>query len=285
VKMSIEDARVVFEADEAVMLVGGEDDSQAVKHGLIVGMSGFGGIGRGAQAAFEALVIEFLAHGERARMEFGWRKEGRNDGADVLVTNFLIVGAEIEEKLFVIAQERSTVDAALVPDQNAPAVRFQNASKFMAGGGQSEPMGGLRGGDEVDAGVGKRGGFGGAGNADKVRIVGKQLIAGLAHLSIGLDSVDTIAVFEQDAGEESGAGSDVSDSMLGSEAACGLQEFEDGGWVAGAVASVVVDAGRETLGSSFHGKQTSVTGGWGNPEKGTIESFRHERRCAWGRGL
>ena len=94
------------------------------------------------------------------------RKKFMDDGGRAFVAHFLIVGAVGQQKLLVVTQERRGFGAALIPYQNAPSLRPQNAGKFRAGARQVEPVRCLGGGDEVDGSGAQRGFLGCSGATD-----------------------------------------------------------------------------------------------------------------------
>src|SRR5208337_5318169 len=84
------------------------------------------------------------------------RKKLMDHGSGALVAHFLIVGAIGQQELLVVAQERCACGAALIPYQDAPSPRSENAGEFGAGARQVEPVRGLGGGNEIDGGGAQR---------------------------------------------------------------------------------------------------------------------------------
>ena len=80
-------------------------------------------------------------------------------------------------------------------------------------------MEGAAAAEEVDAVRGEGRGFGGSIEDLQQRLVRMEGCAGGAHLSVGFDGEDGVAVGEEAVGEHAGAGADVSDVPVWSQAA------------------------------------------------------------------
>ena len=90
-------------------------------------------------------------------------------------------------------------------------------------------MGRLGGGDEGDAVSGQSGCLGGSGDAGELWKGGQVVFSGAAHLGIGFHPENGIAIFQQHAGENAGAGSDVGDGEVRGQSTIGVQEVDDSG--------------------------------------------------------
>src|SRR5208282_364693 len=150
------------------------------------------------------------------RLEWRWRKKRINDVSGALVAHVLIIGAIGNQKLLVVAQERGRSGSALVPEQHCPSAGLEDAHKLAAGRVALEPVCGLRRGDNVDRMSSERGSFRSPGHAGETRITGEKLLSSAPHFGIGLDAEHRVAVFQQHAGENAGAGSNISDHRTGS---------------------------------------------------------------------
>src|SRR5580692_4355101 len=147
-QVAVIDVGGVFEADLASFVEFGEDFLQSLHHGRV----GWG-VGRGderaaAQAACYAFEIEFLEIWRGARAV----RIHEEEIAHVLLAGIAffdrgVVCAVFAKQRFVGAQKGSGVGEAFIPDNDDPAVRFEDASKFGAAEVWIEPMEGLAGGD------------------------------------------------------------------------------------------------------------------------------------------
>src|SRR6516225_7307455 len=118
-------------------------------------------------------------------------------GFRVGVFDTFVVDAVAFEQVFIGLRERSVFHAAILPDDNNPTARFQNAAKFLRGKLDVEPVEGLACGDEIDSLRRQGGGFSGAANAREICATLKDVFASGAHFGVGLDTKDWIAVFEE----------------------------------------------------------------------------------------
>src|SRR5260370_24415800 len=151
------------------------------------------------------------------------------------------------KQALVLAGEPRFFHAAVIPENDDPSIRFKDARKFAAGGLRVEPVKSLSCGDEVDRRVAKRGGFGGAFDTREAVVGGEIFLAGPAHVCVGFDTGDAVAVFKEKLAEDAGTGADVGDDVAGLEAAFRAQEIENGCGIAGAIADVVCHAIGEAL--------------------------------------
>src|SRR6266852_5985447 len=245
-QVAVIDAGEVIHAYLAVLLVGVEKFAELGHHGREIGMTFGGSEGAAAQAAGQSLPVEDLVIGQIAL------RESAEEAADAVgfgvgVFHVFVIDAKALENIFVGAGERRFLHAAIVPSDHHPAGGLEDAGEFAAGGVGLEPVEGLAGGDEVDAGVVEGGGFGGAFDAGEAVVGGEIFFAGLAHVFVGFDTVDAIAIFEEELAEKAGAGTDVGNDVTGAKSAFDAQEFEQRGGVAGAVADVIGYASGEAL--------------------------------------
>ncbi len=155
----------------------------------------------------------------------------------------------VGEELFEVARLRGFLFVAAEGDEDHPAVGLKDAAKLGEGAGDVEPVEGAAGGDDVDGGVREAGGFGG-GVADGEAGRGVlEVFAGCAHLIVGFDGDDGIAVGEEDFGEHAGAGADVGDGPVRVQATPGLKVLKDCvGWITLTVAIVDCGASGEAFG-------------------------------------
>src|SRR2546427_11108227 len=96
-----------------------------------------------------------------------------------------------------------------------------------------EPVKSLGGGDEIDAGVAERGGFGGAGDAREFLEAVEEFFAGFAHLPVRLDAENAMAVFEEELAKQARPGADVRDDMVRAQPALDAQEIKHRRGIAG----------------------------------------------------
>src|SRR5262249_55183285 len=155
-------------------------------------------------------------------------------------------GAKFSEEIFVRGRERSIEVAIVISDDN-PAAGLEDAAEFRSCAIWLEPVEGLTCGDEIDAGVTERGRFRGGVDAAESIVRGEVFLSGVAHLGVGLDAVDAIAVLQKEFTEEASAGADVGDHVASAQVAFRAKECDELGRVAGAIADVVGHAGGETL--------------------------------------
>ena len=135
-------------------------------HGRVVRMIFGRSEGAAAETPAESLPIQNLVVRQIARGRNTAIKETANSNAlRIGILDPLVVNAEPLKHAFVLAGERRFFHAAVIPEDHHPPAGLKDASKFAARGLPFEPVKSLAGGDEIDAGVAERGGFGGAGNA------------------------------------------------------------------------------------------------------------------------
>src|SRR5271165_5963501 len=130
-------------------------------------------------------------------------------------------------EVFVGAEEWRGVYVAVVPHQNGPALRLQNARELDARLGRMEPVEGLPGNNEVNARIGQGRGFGAAIHHGEAGIGREILLAGKAHLAIGFYADHAVAVVEKYLGEKSRPASNVGNEVLAPQAASILQSLHD----------------------------------------------------------
>src|SRR5581483_5036964 len=110
-----------------------------------------------------------------------------------------------QQEFLVRSQRWRRVSAAFIPHQHRPAARFENADELPTCSRLIEPVRRLRCRYEIETVIGKSGGLGFSRHAVEPRISCQVLLSGLAHLGVGLDPVNLVAVLEQQSGEEAGA--------------------------------------------------------------------------------
>ena len=218
---------LVVEADFAVVVVLVEDGGEVGEHGGVVGVAGGRGVGGGEETALELGEVEDLLVGIGAELgDVGVEEIGEDFGGELAVVNGGVIGGVAGEELFVGAEEGGGVGEAIVPDEGAEAGCggwAKDAVEFRFGARAVEPVEGLAGDDEVYAVVREGGGFGGGGDAGEAGGVAKFLFAGGAHGVVGLDAEDGVAVLQEEAGEQAGAGADVCDDGVGAEGAAAIR--------------------------------------------------------------
>ena len=116
-----------------MLRMGAKDPLQFLHHRRVVGMTLERRIGRRQQASGSAFVVKLLAQVEDALLVRRRREKFMDHGGRAFVAHFLVVGAVGQQEFLVVAQERRGCGAALIPDQDAPSVRLQNAGEFCAG--------------------------------------------------------------------------------------------------------------------------------------------------------
>src|SRR5437899_1542305 len=130
--------------------MGAKDPPEFLHHRVVAGMTLKRRVRRRPQSSGKSLIVKLLAQGEDALLGQRGLEKLMNHGSRALVAHLLIVSAISQQELLVVSQERRACGLALIPDQDAPPSRPQNADEFRAGAWQIEPVRGLGGGDEVD---------------------------------------------------------------------------------------------------------------------------------------
>ena len=130
-------------------------------------------------------------------------------GDEVLVKIFVdavagasvvVVDAVVGEEMFEVARLWVFPFVAAEGDEDEPACGLEDAAEFGEGAGDVEPVEGSAGGDHGDRRVGEAGGFGRAVADVEAWPGSEKLLAGCAHLLVGFDCDDGIAVGEEDFG-------------------------------------------------------------------------------------
>src|SRR6266481_4164282 len=247
-RLSEIDAREVFHAYAAVLLMLAKNPFQLGHHRCVVRMTFGRSEGAAAEPPAESLLIQNLVVRQIARGENTAIKETANISAlRIGILDPLVVNAEPLKHTFVRAGERGFFHAAVIPEDHHPPAGLKDASKFAARRMPFEPVKSLGGGDEIDAGVAQRGGFGGAGDAREFLEAVQEFFAGFTHLPIRLDAENAMAVFEEQLAKQAGPGADVRDDMVRAQPALDAQEIKHRRGIAGTVAEVVRDAIRKAL--------------------------------------
>src|SRR6266404_9381691 len=148
--MSAEHARLVFKSSHVIFSMSPKDSLEFQHHRLVARMTLKRRVRRRPESSGESFIVKLLAQAEDSLLGQSGRKKLVDHGGRALVAHFLIVSAVSQQELLVVSQERGGCGLALIPDQDAPSVRPQNADEFRAGARQIEPVRGLGGGDEVD---------------------------------------------------------------------------------------------------------------------------------------
>src|SRR5882724_3349995 len=134
------------------------------------------------------------------------------------MVHLLVVRRVSQQQALIVRQEAGGVGSAIIPQQNNPAARTEDALELGAAAGAIEPVKGLAGGDKINALVWQCGRFRRRRDAGEARASSQQALACLAHFAIGLDAEDAVAVFSQKKlRQDAGAGTDVGNDGLGSQ--------------------------------------------------------------------
>ena len=210
--------------------MGREQVRELAQHRL-VSLAGLGNVGRRQQPPAQAVEVEALLVVLLDELHLVGREEALQRGVagEILVRDLVVVDGMAAHEVFVGAQKRRGVNVAVVPDENSPAARLQNARELGARLVGSKPVEGLSGHDEVNTRVGQSRGFGAAVHHAEVGVGGEIVFAGAAHLAIGLDADHAIAVVEKDLGQQPRAAADIGDEVLGPQTAGFLQSVHDFG--------------------------------------------------------
>src|SRR6266851_1916119 len=217
-------------------------------HRSVVGMI-FGWSERtAAQTPAESLPIQNLVVRQIARGEDAAIKETLDILAfRIRIFHPLVVNAEALKQVFVSPREPRFFYAAVIPEDHDPAARFKDARKFATRGLGVEPVKSLGGSNKIDGRIAEGRGFSGGSDADEISEDAQKFFAGPAHFQVGLDAEDAVAVFKKKFAEKAGSGTDVSDDVVGAQAAIRAQKIQHGRGVAGAIADVIRDAIGEAL--------------------------------------
>jgi hypothetical protein len=144
----------------------------------------------------------------------------------------VVVDALVGEEMFEVAGLRVFPFVAAEGDEDQPAVGFEDATEFGEGARDIKPMKGAAGGDHADRSVFEASGFGCTVADFEVWPCSEEFLTGCAHLLVGFDGNDGIAVGEEDFGEHASAGADVCDVPIGFEGAPVSEKLKDCvGWV------------------------------------------------------
>ena len=164
-------------------------------HGSVIRVAFGGRKGTAPQAPAQTIPIQNLFVRQVARLEMvAAEKTADMMHLRVSIFHALVVDAEAFEQLLVFPSEALLFHAPVIPGDDDPAGRLQDAEKFASRAVWFEPVEGLAGGDKVDAGIDERGGFGRALHAGEAVVGGEIFLAGPAHFGIWLDTVNAIAI-------------------------------------------------------------------------------------------
>src|SRR6266566_5067519 len=241
-------SREILHAHAAVALMRAKNALQLSHHGSVVRMTFCRSERAAAQAPAKSLPIQNLIIRQVARYKIIRFEEVTNVlDLRIRILHGFVVNAEALQQTLVITCELRFFHTAVVPKDHEPSTRLQYANEFAARRAGLKPMERLSGGHELHAGVGERGGLRGTVHAGEVRVRAQILLAGLAHLLIGLDAENVVAIFEEKLAEEAGAGTDVRDDLAGEQAAFRAQKIEHRRRIAWAIANIVRSAIGEAL--------------------------------------
>lgn len=138
-----------------------------------------------------------------------------------------VVGAVGGEESFEVARLGGFVFRASQGDKNEPAIGLKDAPELGERARNIEPVKGAAGCDDRDGAIGKAGGLGRAIAEIQERPLRSELRADRAHLSIGFNGYDRIAVGEKDLGEHPRARADVGDRPARLQAAPGPETIQN----------------------------------------------------------
>src|SRR5260370_19568247 len=153
--------REIFQAHIAIALMTAKNSIQLRHHGSVIRMALRRRKGTAAQASQETIPIQNLFVGQVATVEI-IMAEKTPDMMQLLIKIFhaLVVDAEAFDQSLVFTSEALLLHAPVIPCDEHPASGLEDTDKFSARGVWLEPVKGLAGGDKIDAGIAKRGGFG-----------------------------------------------------------------------------------------------------------------------------
>src|SRR5438128_2955809 len=127
------------------------------------------------------------------------------------MSHLFVVRAVLQKHLLIGPQEWRRIEPALVPDQDDPALRLQNANEFPACFLLLEPVKGLPDDDEVNAVVGKRGCLCFSVNANEIYVTAEKPLCRGTHFSIWFDRVNHISMPQEQFRKYAGPGPQVGD--------------------------------------------------------------------------
>src|SRR4029077_20562741 len=150
--MPVIDSREVVHTYLAVLLISVEEFAELLHHGRVIRMALSRGERTAAKTAETRVPVEDLVIGQVAL------REGAQEAADALrfgigVFHLFVIGPEALQNIFVRARERRFLHAPIVPSDDHPAARLEDADELAAGGVRLEPVKGLSGRDEINAGI------------------------------------------------------------------------------------------------------------------------------------
>src|SRR5581483_4170577 len=187
------------------------------------------GVGRREQAPLKPRIVEFLSQLEDPLPKRRRSKKSADAGGRILVANFRVVSAIRLQELLVIAQERRGIGPALVPYENTPAVRLEDADEFLPCFVAFKPVRRLGRCDKIDAAIRQRRGFCPPGNAYQFRKRRQQSLTRFAHFRIGLDRENAISILEQMPCPQARPRGHIRDQRLRREVALSLEQSHDFG--------------------------------------------------------
>ena len=165
----------------------------------------------------------------------------------VTLSDFRVIDAVLPKQHLIAREERRPIEQAAVPEQRHPALRLKNAGELAPCRDGIEPVEGLGGDHQIDAGVVERGRLRGAGDAAKVIVRREPRIRGLAHGLIGFDRDHRMARIEKEPRGDPRARADIGNLRAGCDPAGFMQEAHHFLRIAGPVLDVVGDAIGEAL--------------------------------------
>src|SRR5207253_8054778 len=149
------------------------------------------------QSSLEAFKIESLLELESRDAVMS----GREKGFDVRIFNFAsnvaVVRAITQQNGVIAGNYGSLFRTETIPRDHNPTGGLQDSRKFATGAVAIKPVKCLAGSYEINGTVRECRRFCGRIDARKIRVLRQQLLAGGAHLSVWLDSKNSISVSEK----------------------------------------------------------------------------------------
>src|SRR2546426_1575858 len=157
-------------------------------------MSRLGSIRGRKSPALQAIEVEGLKVIEGRGPEALRRKERSDIFIDIFMPYLFVVRAVPQKQLLVGPQKWRRIEPALVPDQDDPAFRLQNANEFPARFLLLEPVKGLPGDNEINAVGGKRSCFCFSVDAVEICVVFEKPLGRGTHFSIWFNAINKVSM-------------------------------------------------------------------------------------------
>src|SRR5947209_6933335 len=158
-----------------------------------------------------------------------------------------VVEAIALQNILVPAGERRVIHAPVVPRNHHPTAWLENASEFATCAFWFEPVERLPRGYEIHTRIIQRGGFGRRVNTGEPVIGGKIFFPGFAHLFVGFNPINAVAILQEQLAKKPCARTDISNYMAGPQSTFCTKKVKERGWIARPVAKIVRNAGGKAL--------------------------------------